>query len=108
MGEKFRCRLFIGGNAEDGHDFEGELPFTRKDVKKLPDGEARYDCLKGLVDNHASILFAYDNKDGALFMDVQTANLLVSIAGALNARNRAKFLSMDLGAMVDTAWKLVG
>lgn len=101
-------RLFIGGNSDDGHDFEGELPFTRKDVKKLPDGEARYACLKRLVDSRASSLFAYDNQDGALFLDMQTANLLVSVADALNEKNRAHFLTMDLGTMVDTAWKLVG
>lgn len=100
-------RLFIGGNGENGHDFEGELPFTRKDVKKLPDGEARYACFQQLVDSRTSALFAYDNRDGALLLDMQTTNLLVSVAGALNERNRAKFLSMDLGAMVDTAWKLV-
>lgn len=89
-------------------ELEGELPITRDDIEPLPTGEARYQRLAGMVKRHTAATFAYDNQDGCLLMDVQTANLLVMVADALGKpENRAKFLAMDLGVMVDTAWKLV-
>jgi hypothetical protein len=89
-------------------DLEGELPITRASFETLPSGEARYQRLAQMVKRHTSATFAYDNDDGALLMDVQTARLLVMVADALGKpENRAKFLDMDLGVMVDTAWKLV-
>ncbi len=84
---------------------EAELPpFT---AETLPAGEKRFERLAKMVKQHQHATFAYDNPDGALMVDVQTANLLVMVAKALNPTNRAKFLSMDLGSMVSVAWKLV-
>lgn len=78
------------------------------DAEELPEGEKRYERLAKCVKDHAFAVFTYSNQDGQLIVDVQTANLLVKVADALNPTNRAKFLAMDLGEMVDVAWKLVG
>jgi hypothetical protein len=98
-------RLMVREGGYD--DLEGELPFCRDDIKPLPAGEARYQEFADLVKRHGSALYAYDNADGCLFLDVQTANLLVQVADALNPTNRSKFLVMDLGQMVTLAWKLI-
>lgn len=88
-------------------EFQVDEEVVRLDVEPLPAGEERYQRLAKIVKSHSGATFQYDNRDGALLMDVQTANLLVQVADGLNAKNRAHFLSMDLGVMVDTAWKLV-
>ncbi len=88
-----------------GEWMEGDVPpYT---AEPFPTGEARFERLAKMVKEHKYTTFAYDNPDGALMVDVQTANLLVTVAKALNPTNRAKFLAMDLGMMVDVAWKLV-
>ena len=92
--------LLHGGCALDRDDY----PY---DVEPLPLGEARYARLKQAVEEFGFVAFEYDNADGCLLMDVQTANLLVQVADALSPTNRAKFLVMDLGRMVDVAWKVV-
>ena len=89
-------------------DLEGELPITRSEIEVLPDGEERYKRLARVVKEHSMAVFAYDNKDGALIMDVVSANVVVQVADALKPENRAKLLGMDIGIMVDTAWKVVG
>ncbi len=99
--------LFIRGNGPDGVDLEGELPTRRKDIVPLPEGEERYTLLKKLVKERKHRALAYDNKDGCLLMDMQTANMLTMVCEALGPANREKFLAMDLGKMVDTGWKLV-
>lgn len=88
-------------------DLEGELPVSRKDIVPLPDGEARYALLKKLVKSGGHAALAYDNPDGCLLMDRQTANMLTMVCEALGPVNREKFLAMDLGLMVDVGWKLV-
>jgi len=91
-------------DRQDG--LEGELPHL--DVEPLPEGEARYHRLKEMVAKHAFATFAYDNPDGCLVLDVQTAHVMVQVADALQKpANREKYLSMDLGEMVDLTWKLV-
>lgn len=84
---------------------EGELPRLR--VEPMPVGEARFERLARCVRTHSAVTLAYDNQDGCLICDVQTANLAVEVAKALKPENRAKFLAMDFGAMVTIAWKLV-
>lgn len=77
-------------------------------VETLPSGEARYQRLRRVVKDHACAAFVYPNEDGCLLVDAWTSRLLVDVADALKkSENRAKFLAMDLGAMVKTAWKLV-
>jgi hypothetical protein len=90
-------------DREDG--LEGELPHL--EVEPLPEGEARLQRLKEMVAKHAFATFAYDNPDGCLVLDVQTANVMVQVAEVLRPANREKYLSMDLGEMVDLTWKLV-
>lgn len=88
-------------------DIEGELEIAPHEIEVLPTGEARFERLAKVVKQHSAATFAYSNPSGCLVMDVQTANVIVQVAGALNPTNRAKFLGMDLGAMATLAWKLV-
>lgn len=71
------------------------------------EGEALFERLQRAVKAHGYVNFAYDNKDGCVLMDVQTANVIVEVAKALRPDNRAKFLGMSLPSMVTLAWKLV-
>lgn len=75
---------------------------------ELPVGEERLEVLRDAVRDHAALVVAYPNEDGALIVDVQTARLLVTVADALNERNREHFLGLDLPVAVDLAWRLVG
>lgn len=86
---------------------EDEPVSVPETVEVLPLGEERYERFRRMVKEHRATAFAVDNADGCILMDVQTANLLVTVAEALNQKNRAHFLSMDLLVMVDIAWKLV-
>jgi len=92
--------------VQDAHGqpdlFEGEVEIGRRET--LPKGEARYARLSRIVTNRAFATFRVGN--GSLLVDMQTANLLVSLSDKLNEKNREKFLSMDLRQMVSVAWKL--
>lgn len=76
--------------------------------RELPSGEERLALLREMVQNGTAQTLKYDNMDGALILDIFTASYLVQVADRLNEQNKAKFLSMDLGRMVDVMWKVVG
>jgi len=44
--------------------------------------------------------------EGSMVMDANTARLITQIADAVNDKNRAMFLGMDLARMGTVAWKL--
>jgi len=101
--------LIIGGRAHDGGPLEpeSEVDIDPDTIETLPSGEERFERFRRQVEDHSFATYAYDNKDGCLVLDVQTANLLVQVAQALSPERRAKFLTMDLGRMVEIAWKAV-
>jgi len=86
-------------------ELEGDLEV--KDPEPFLRGEALFERLRRAVKNHSYVNFVYENKDGCLLVDVQTANVIVEVAKALNPTNRSKLLNMDLPGMVTLAWKLV-
>ena len=49
-----------------------------------------------------------DKKKGFIILDLQTANMLVTIADALKDVNKQKFTSMPLIQSVNLGWKLLG
>jgi len=71
------------------------------------EGEKLFERLQRAVKAHGYVNFAFENKDGCLLVDVQTANVIVEVAKALNPGNREKFLGMKFPSMVTLAWKLV-
>lgn len=54
-----------------------------------------------ILSNHEARLI--DNQ----WVDVQTANAIVTVYEALNKENKVKFLGFGLMRMADVAWKLV-
>lgn len=78
-------RLIIGGKTASGKPLEpeSEVDVDPETVEPLPSGEERFERLRRQVEEHSFATYAYDNRDGCLVVDVQTANLLVQVAQAL-------------------------
>lgn len=64
--------------------------------------------LDGIVKNHTACKVK-DNATGkSIKVDVQSANAVLIVYGALSKSNQINYLSLGIGAMIDMAWKLLG
>ena len=70
-------------------------------VELEPEKATRLERLREIVKEHQAMMV-----DGQL-VDATTANMLVQVCDALNAKNRSKFLGFTVDKMAHVGWKLV-